>query len=101
MEFYDVEDGSLTEKMDEIDVNQLPISISNDAPEVEVALRVKCYLFIKAPQQKALKVKSAAPDLDKADLKVRQHLKNILLNSETLYQFKPLIKDLNSITAIL
>jgi hypothetical protein len=67
VEFYDEEDQSLTEKADEFDEVNMPISAASDATEVSVAEKVKCYIFIRAPQQKSLKVKPVAPNLDKAD----------------------------------
>ena len=50
VEFYDEEDQCLTEKNDDSDFDQLPISDGSDPNEIQAAVKIKCYLFIKAPQ---------------------------------------------------
>jgi hypothetical protein len=50
VEFYDEEDQCLTEKNDDSDFDQLPIGDGSDPNEIQAAVKIKCYLFIKAPQ---------------------------------------------------
>jgi hypothetical protein len=40
----------LTEKNDDSDLDQFAISEGSDPDEIQAAVKVKCYLFIKAPQ---------------------------------------------------
>ena len=49
IEFYDEEQQILSEKVEMIDISELPVTDASELNEVGIAVRVKCYIFVKAP----------------------------------------------------
>lgn len=55
---------------------------------------------MKAPQQPKIRVDEISSG-NADDKRVQKHLKSILMEAETMAQYRPLVKDKNSISSIL
>jgi len=98
IEFYDEDESKkiLTEKNDE--EYNLEQWVSEELPDVKQTTQY--YLFMKPPQQPKVKVDEVHTG-DSQEKRVKKHLKSILMDADFITQFKPSIKDKNSISSIL
>ncbi len=59
---------------------------------------IRYYLLLKQPPIKEIRLNNPQDYITELDERDRVHIKSLLMDSESISQFRPLIKDPNSIS---